>query len=226
MSVQTKKRYSNKPSHNTRTLTAATKRGPTRRETRLSEAQSYADIATANDYFGIIDAAAVADRIVCEPRALDSYYNVLFSLVLFWQTHGAWPEKVTIVSHAFKRARLVDGHCGALGYPLDRVGFVGIDPPGMADGTNEAAMRGVAQAVAEWEENPHGVGGTLAEKRRKRNPWSVSQALFTSDQLRAQSGVKTIVVARGHDGGVEEEEGEVLDPSATQPWSKPISYRN
>ncbi|KAK8124718.1 uncharacterized protein PG998_000477 [Apiospora kogelbergensis] len=160
--------------------------GPTRRETRLSEAQSYADIATANDYFGIIDAAAVADRIVCEPRALDSYYNVLFSLVLFWQTHGAWPEKVTIVSHAFKRARL-------------------------------AAMRGVAQAVAEWEENPHGVGGTLAEKRRKRNPWSVSQALFASDQLRAQSGVKTIV---------KKKKGKCWIRSATQPWSKPISYRN
>ncbi|KAK8138961.1 hypothetical protein PG984_002341 [Apiospora sp. TS-2023a] len=191
--------------------------GPTRKETQLSEAQSYLDIAAANDYFGIVDAKAAADRIVCEPRALDSYYNVLFSLLLFRQTYDSggntsatWPEKMTIVSHAFKRERLVDCHCGALGYPLDRVNFVGIDPPGMADGTNEAAMKGVSQAIAEWKENPHGVGGTLAEKRRKRNPWGVSQALFDSDQSRTQSGVKTTVAEDGE---------EVLDPSATQPWS-------
>ncbi|KAK8089419.1 hypothetical protein PG997_004380 [Apiospora hydei] len=188
--------------------------GPTRKETKISEAQSYADIAAANDYFGITDAKEAADRILCEPRALDSYYNVLFSLILFWQTYGgnatAWPAKVTIVSHAFKRERLVDCHCGALGYPLSRVDFVGIDPPGMVDGTNEAAMKGVSQAIAEWKENPHGIGGTLAEKRRKRNPWGVSQALFYSTQLRSQSGVKTIVADDGE---------EVLDPSATQPWS-------
>lgn len=177
------------------------------------------DIAAANDYFGIIDAKAATDRVVCEPRALDSYYNVLFSLLLFQHTYGggesgsdttAWPKKITIVSHAFKRERLVDCHCGAMGYPLDHVDFVGIDPPGMADGTNEAAMKGVSQAIAEWKENPHGVGGTLAEKRRRRNPWGVSQALFDSDRLRAQSGVKTIVA---------EDREEVLDPTAAQPWS-------
>ncbi|KAK8049222.1 hypothetical protein PG994_010952 [Apiospora phragmitis] len=188
--------------------------GPTRKETELSEARSYEDIAAANNYFGIIEAKAATDRILCEPRALDSYYNVLFSLLLFWQNHGgnatAWPAKMTIVSHAFKRERLVDCHCGALGYPLNRVDFVGIDPPGMADGTNEAAMRGVSQAIAEWKENPHGVGGTLAEKRRKRNPWAVSQALFDSVQARTQSGVKTIVADDGE---------EVLNPSETQPWS-------
>ncbi|KAK7989544.1 hypothetical protein PG989_009859 [Apiospora arundinis] len=188
--------------------------GPTRKETRLSESQSYADIAAYNAYFGIIDAGAASDRIVCEPRALDSYYNVLFSLLLFWQsthdgkatvsTTNTWPEKITIVSHAFKH----------------RVDFVGIDPPGMVDGTNEAAMQGVSQAIAEWKENPHGIGGTLAEKRRKRNPWGVSQTLFESEQLRAQSGIKTIIVTGNDDGsGVKEE---VLDPSATQPWADQV----
>lgn len=203
--------------HHTSRPTNNHRRGPTRKETRLSEAQSYLDIAAANNYFGIIDAKAAADRIACEPRALDSYYNVLFSLLLFRQTYGggnghvaAWPQRMTIVSHAFKRERLVDCHCGALGYPLECVDFVGIDPPGMADGTNEAVMKGVSQAIAEWKENPHGIGGTLAEKRRKRNPWAVSQALFDSDHLRTQSGVKTAVAEDGE---------EVLDPSATQPWS-------
>lgn len=79
----------------------------------------------------------------------------------------------------------------------------------MIDGTNEAALKGVATAILEWKENPHGTGGVLAEKRKKRNPWSISQGLFSSDEDRILSGVQTVVV----DGE------EVLDPLAAQPWS-------
>ncbi|KAI4597446.1 hypothetical protein KJ359_004553 [Pestalotiopsis sp. 9143b] len=184
--------------------------GPTRKETEKSEAQSYHDLAAANSYFGILSGPSETSRVVCETRALDSYYNVLFCLVKFWEDYGsAWPSRVTIVSHAFKRERLVDGHCGALGYPLGRVAFVGVDPPGMLDGSNEDALRGVAKAVAEWREDPHGTGESLAGKRRKRNPWGVSQDLFSSEESRGRSRVETMLV-----GG-----DEVLDPGAVQPWS-------
>jgi hypothetical protein len=136
---------------------------------------------------------------------------VLFSLTKFWEDHGnAWPEGITIVSHAFKRERLVDCHCRALGYPLERVSFVGVDPPDMVDGMNEAAMKGVVQAVTEWKENPHGADGGLAEKRKKRNPWSISQKLFSSDENRRRSGVRTVML-NGE---------EFLDPEAVQPWCK------
>jgi hypothetical protein len=134
---------------------------------------------------------------------------VLFSKTKFWEDHGnAWPQHITIVSHEFKRERLVDNHCVALGYPLERVSFVGVDPPGI-DETNEPAMKGVLQAVAEWKENSHGIGGTLADKRKKRNPWNVFQGLFSSHEDRKRSGVQTMLVGDEY----------VLNPSAVQPWS-------
>jgi len=112
--------------------------GPTRQETTISEARSYRDLALANSYFGLFsnrtveDLAAISSsRILLEERALDSYYNIIFSLIEFWRRFAVWPERLTIVSHAFKRNRLVDGHCAAIGFPLDRVDFIGINPPGV-----------------------------------------------------------------------------------------------
>ncbi|KAG4414051.1 hypothetical protein IFR04_012827, partial [Cadophora malorum] len=68
------------------------------------------------------------ERILLEEQALDSYHNILFSLLLFWKTTLKWPEKVTIISHAFKRARFMELHIPALLFPGSRVQFVGIDP--------------------------------------------------------------------------------------------------
>ncbi|RYP07336.1 hypothetical protein DL764_002552 [Monosporascus ibericus] len=184
--------------------------GPTRKETRLSEARSYANLAAANSFFGIIPESS-SPKVVCEGRALDSYSNVLLSLIQFWQDHGnVWPEQITIVSHAFKRERLVDCHCGAIGFPLDRVNFVGIDPPGMTDGSNEAAAKGVAEAVTQWLEDPHGKGKVLAGKRKKRNPWGVSQLLFSTEEGRKRSGVRSEIREDGQ---------ESLSDGSPQPWS-------
>ncbi|KAI1418385.1 FolC bifunctional protein [Hypoxylon sp. FL1857] len=185
--------------------------GPTRKETRLSEARSYANLASANDYFGILSEAEVTGRISCEERALDSYYNVLFSIIKFWYDYGIWPKKLTIVSHAFKRERLVDCHCGAIGFPLDRVDFVGVDPPGMIDGTNEAAIKGIAEAVAQWKDDPHGKGELLSGKRNKRNPWGISQTLFSKEDDRIRSGVQSTTDAEGQ---------EYLIEGVHQPWSQ------
>ncbi|KAI8633590.1 FolC bifunctional protein [Xylariaceae sp. FL1651] len=165
--------------------------GPTRRETRLSEASSYNNLAAANSYFGILPETSASTRIFSEERALDSYSNVLFSLVQFWCSFGVWPKKITIVSHAFKRERLVDCHCGAIRFPLEHIEFVGIDPPGMADGSNEAANKGVTEAIVQWKEDPHGRGDILASKRLQRNPWGVSQSLFSNEEIRARSGVRS-----------------------------------
>ncbi|XXH04220.1 folylpolyglutamate synthase [Hypoxylon texense] len=185
--------------------------GPTRKETRVSEAQSYANLAEANSFFGVLSESEASKRIFCEERALDSYYNVLFSLTKFWSDRKIWPKKITIVSHAFKRERLVDCHCGAIGFPLDRVDFVGVDPPGMIDGTKEAAFKGVAEAITQWKEDPHGKGDLLASKRRKRNPWGVSQELFLDKEDQIRSGVQLI----------SDEEEECLLEGASQPWSQP-----
>ncbi|KAI2776339.1 FolC bifunctional protein [Daldinia loculata] len=174
--------------------------GPTRKETSISEARSYANLAIANDFFGILTEDETVDRLHSEERALDSYYNVLFSITKFWSTYGTWLATLTIVSHAFKRERLVDCHCGAIGFPLDRTNFVGVDPPGMVDGTNEAAIKGIVEAITQWKEDPHGKSELLAGKRRKRNPWGVPQTLFLNEADRIRSGVhgEKPVCERGH----------------------------
>ncbi|KAK7425202.1 hypothetical protein QQX98_000117 [Neonectria punicea] len=183
--------------------------GPTRTETQLSEAQSYANIAAENGYWGVLQGGVASDEIMVEPRALDSYHNVLFALTLFFARVQAWPTRMTIISHGFKKPRLVDGHCTAIGFPLERVSFVGIDPPGMAAGhrDKQGAMEGVVAAMREWTGDPHGRGTSLAGKRVKRNPWGVAQAVF------AEGGSE-----RG--GLVVKEEGgaEVLDEDAPRPW--------
>ncbi|KAH8671200.1 DUF218 domain-containing protein [Xylariales sp. PMI_506] len=188
--------------------------GPTRKETTISEATSYARLAAANNHFGLLSRPVSQYHIAEEARALDSYYNVLFSLTKFWEDYGRrWPARLTIVSHSFKRERLVDCHCGpaAIDYPLKWVSFAGADPPTMRDGSNEAAIRGSAHAVAEWRADPHGVGESLAGKRRARNPWAVPQTLFSSEENQRESGVRTKAVVGC---------GEVLDAGFAQPWSR------
>ncbi|KAI5925109.1 FolC bifunctional protein [Camillea tinctor] len=183
--------------------------GPTRKETRLSEARSYANLAEANSYFGLLPPSEAHGRVHCEEKALDSCANVLFSLIQFWHHYNAWPQKITIVSHAFKQERLVDCHCNAIGYPLDRVDFIGIDPPGMIDGTNEGAIKGIAEAVTQWKEDPQGKGDILAGKRAKRNPWGISQSLFRTDEDRSRSGVRSNMNEKGQ---------EYLIEAVRQPW--------
>ncbi|KAH7011400.1 hypothetical protein EDB80DRAFT_388317 [Ilyonectria destructans] len=189
--------------------------GPTRKESPLSEAQSYANIAAKNGYWGLLPSDISDEEIIVEDRALDSYYNVLFTLTLFYTRFHAWPTHMTIVSHGFKKERLVDGHCAAIGFPLERVSFIGIDPPGMAalaaggagSDDKEDAMKGVGMAVGEWRSDPHGRGAGLAGKRAKRNPWGVAQSVFPDN-------------GRDRGGLVLKEEGgcEVLDEDATRPW--------
>ncbi|KAI5462090.1 hypothetical protein BGZ63DRAFT_355037 [Mariannaea sp. PMI_226] len=189
--------------------------GSTRKESRISEAQSYLDVAVQNDYWHLLPGGTTDDEILVEDRALDSYHNILFSLTLFYNRFRAWPKQMTIISHGFKKDRLVDGHCTAIGFPLNRVSFIGIDPPGMAALASggrggegkEAAMKGVSMAMGEWRSDPHGRGESLAGKREKRNPWGVWQGVFPPAVRDCGSLV------------VKEEDGqEVLDEDAKRPW--------
>lgn len=181
-------------------------RGPTRKETRLSEAQSYAAIAAENEHWGFLPNPASAE-VLLEERALDSYHNVLFSLTRFYSQFQTWPSHISIISHGFKRERLVDGHCTAIGFPIERVTFVGIDPPAMAAGDKQEAMKGVGLAMGEWRNDPHGRGESLAGKRARRNPWVVEQTVFAQKcEDRGGLGLKVL-------GGVE-----VLDEDEPKPW--------
>ncbi|CAK7269112.1 hypothetical protein SEPCBS119000_003401 [Sporothrix epigloea] len=220
--------------------------GPTRSETPLSEARSYANLAAANNYFGLLlrettltmttatishplSPVPLHHRILVEEQALDSYYNILFSLVAFWRRVGAWPARVTIVSHDFKRSRLVDDHCGrdAIAIlPLNqRVSFIGINPPNLPaefGGASSAAstatvsedksqaMQGAHAVLGHWASDPHGVGHILAGKRRARNPWQCDQRLFVDDAERQRSGLATRLVG---------DDMEAIADGDSRPWN-------
>lgn len=162
-----------------------------------------------------------------EEQALDSYYNILFSILQFWRATGCrtWPERITIVSHAFKRTRIVDGHCAAIGFPVDRVRFIGINPPnlppelsggdqgkqgGVVSQEKANAMQDVQLVVGQWEEDPHGISEALAGKRVKRNIWGVTQMLLLSDEERRKSGLKTRFIGT---------DMEALSDDTDRPWS-------
>lgn len=142
---------------------------------------------------------------------------MLFSLTVFHSRFKAWPTTLSIVSHAFKKPRIVDGHCAAIGFPLKRVSFVGIDPPGMAaaqagqgvrHGSGDEALVGVAKAVGEWLADAHGRGESLAGKRARRNPWGAWQGVFGDADEVDRGGL----VTRG------EGSEETLDETAKRPW--------
>ncbi|GKU00334.1 hypothetical protein FLAG1_02454 [Fusarium langsethiae] len=158
---------------------------PTRKESQISEAAGYKNIAAANNYWGLLPDEKSRDTVLLEERALDSYHNILFSRSLIYSRFEIWPTHITVISHGFKKERLIDGHCSAIGLSLDRVNFTGIDPPGMAaaskDQDKEDAMKGVGLALGEWKDDPHGTGEVLSGKRAKRNPWGVWQGYFPQD---------------------------------------------
>lgn len=157
-----------------------------------------------------------APRILVEDRALDSYYNILFSLALFWRVHGVWPQHLTVVSHAFKRRRLVDLHCAAIGLPLHNVRFLGTDPDGLPPPNTNTELpqmhpfwRSVVEAEEQWSADPHGAGEPLAAKRRERNVWAADQRLFADEEEGERSRVRTRVLDDGT---------QVLDGAGLRPW--------
>lgn len=224
------------PSFLAHQLTPRKLSGPTAPGTALSEARSYANLAAANNYWSLLPAPsqppssphplsplALHPRILCEERALDSHQNILFSLVHFWRCvdppHTRWPARLTIVSHAFKRRRLVGAHCAAVGWwglgnhqspgedQEEEVVFVGINPPGVPE-----VLAAEERAVEAWGRDPQGRGEALRGKRRGRNPWGVAQTLFLGNEERARSGVATELLEDGRE--------EVLVEGGWRPWGR------
>ncbi|KAK3994694.1 hypothetical protein QBC44DRAFT_38668 [Cladorrhinum sp. PSN332] len=180
--------------------------GPTSPQTKLSEAASYHNLALANEW---LPSNHPHPRVLLEERAMDSYHNILFSLILFWKNFSVWPTKLAIISHAFKRERIVEGHCRAIGFPLDRIQYVAISGSKPVD---EQTVEGSQLALGQWETDPHGIGEELAGKRKGRNHWGVRQNLFESGEERGRAGVDTWVMEDG--GG-----GEALVEGGRRPWA-------
>lgn len=201
----------------------------TKAETGKSEARSYADLCRENAYWGeILEGAEWEERrkIICEEQALDSFANLVFSLILFWREVGRWPDRITVVSHAFKRERFLELHVPALRYPRDRVTFVGINPGFMDEGNEEydweraesVRRESDEKGYREWEVDRLGVGRALRAKRARRNFWGVGQEFFGSEGERGRSGVRSEVV-EWTDGNGRFVREEVLKDEV-QPWER------
>jgi hypothetical protein len=196
----------------------------TRREVDKSEAQSYLDLCISNAFWGVLQSAQEKRRVLLEEKALDSFANLLFSLLLFWRETGQWPEKVTIISHGFKEDRFMELHVPAIRFPRRKVVFLGMDPEYMREGSKEfererttSVRRGeMEKGFREWERDSLGVESVLSRKRRERNCWVVSQVWFEKREERERSGVKSSV--RIVEGGFEEE----CLRNERQPWEEDI----
>lgn len=136
-----------------------------------SEAQSYFDLAHAR---GLIP-QTLLQRVTTEFIALDSYQNLLFSIARFHEYTKNYPEKITIVSHAFKKERFSSLHLKAIHYPLARVNYIGIDPPSAAEpATRELLLDGENKnGLLPWGKDPYACdeAGPLVAKRKQRG-WS------------------------------------------------------
>ena len=131
-----------------------------------------------------------------EPRSLDSFQNLLFSLLRFHTfTGSAWPAHVTLVSHAFKRARFEELHRPALQWPGRRWTFWGRDPPRDVSDPDELKRAEERRGWGAWREDLYGGGEVLQGKRKIRDVWGVAGWEGEADGL--DDGVRGLIRWRG-----------------------------
>ncbi|PLN84736.1 hypothetical protein BDW42DRAFT_30590 [Aspergillus taichungensis] len=149
--------------------------------TALTEGESYFNLAQDNNLFSF---NVPPSQIRAEIHAVDSYQNILFSLLHFRRATGAYPQRISVVTHEFKRPRFMKWHFPALGLRpiagsltsadvddsrLDaKVRVIGINPPEEI-ASLEGLLAGEGKSgIGLWRDDPYGVLGELAAKRRKR----------------------------------------------------------
>jgi hypothetical protein len=130
----------------------------------------------SESYFRLADSRGLltpelTNRITTEVFALDSYQNLLFSILRFRELVGRYPREVTVVSYEFKRPRFQQLHRRAVGWPEDRFHYIGIDPEFSTAEEKEEVERGEREDARDiWEKDPYGCSEeALGEKRERRN---------------------------------------------------------
>lgn len=149
--------------------------GQTRFPHILSEAQGYHDVATAFDFWGMYD---VRSRVTTEEFSRDSFDNVLYSIARFKECVGRFPEKLTIISWAFKEERF-QLHTRSIHWPTPKYQFFGVGNPDSLIPAEAAESRTLEQ----FKEDPYGYGssnGGLGRKKQARNPYRRQHGYSTS----------------------------------------------
>lgn len=108
--------------------------------------------------------------LLCLPQ---HFLHRLFSLCRFREVTGSYPERVTVVSFAFKQRRFAEMHAHALQYPSSRFIYVGVDPPESSGFDPIASAQGeLSNAAKPFESDPYGChSDVLQQKRQERNPF-------------------------------------------------------
>ena len=148
-----------------------------------------------------------------ELHATDSFQNLLFSILLFHTLTSNYPIQITLISHAFKRARFLRLHCPAIRWPLAKFAYLGIDPPEDVTPKRVLEQGERENGYGVWEGDWYGVGSVLGEKRVKRG-WDdgVLRILGTGKE----EGVKGLLEWKGGADGKEVFEDEL-------PWDGEVS---
>ncbi|KAI8935142.1 hypothetical protein NX059_007736 [Plenodomus lindquistii] len=149
--------------------------GATKRShTHMSEARSYyhaalsEELADGHLHGGRAHHMFSKGYMLLEEQATDSLQNLLFSIILFKKTTGAYPKHIRIITHAFKSARFLELHAPAIRWPADRIQVQGIDPV-MSGPELKSTLEGEKQYGYEpWKSDPLGLGKSLGEKRFQR----------------------------------------------------------
>ena len=178
----------------------------TRPEINLSEAASYLALALENHFWrehDDVESTTQANdtlrrRITLEEKALDSFSNIINSVISFWRMTSCWPEKISIISHAFKESRFLLHHCPTLQLPSSMITYIGIDPDYMnpssvdhdARRTEEVRKWEDGRGLRAWKSDEWGRGVILRTKRAERNHWAVEQVLFVDEEERARSRLR------------------------------------
>lgn len=109
-----------------------------------------------------------------EVHSTDSYQNLLFSLLRFRTITSNYPTHVTIISHEFKRERFLKLHCRAIRWPVERVTYIGINPPEEVTPAKQLIAGETLRGRGAWEQDLYGTGISLGQKREKRG-WGGDQ---------------------------------------------------
>ena len=168
------------------------------------------NVAIENQYFGLeVD----PHRIGTEEHAVDSYQNLLFSILRFHVMTGRFPAHVIIISHGFKKRRFLELHAPAVHWPPRNITFVGLDPPQHVVRREVLDAGESTRGYKAFEEDPYGTGTLLQAKRQGRGWRNEYKSLWNAS---VGDGVTELLLWSGGGSGSE------IFPTQL-PWDTSIS---
>ena len=99
---------------------------------------------------------------------MDSYQNLLFSILRFHVMTKRYPSHITLTSHEFKKRRFLELHAPAIQWPNNSISFRGIDPPEHVVPREVLEAGEFKRGYKAFEIDRYGAGEYLQGKRNVR----------------------------------------------------------